>query len=77
MTNSLEKKILEKIRKDSIRPKPKISFVIKNSLILSFFMISIILGALSFSVLFYIFSDNQNIIFESFDIYKLKNAIVF
>lgn len=77
MTNSLEKRILEKIKKDSIKPKSKISFVIKNSLILSFFIISIILGALSFSVLFYIFSNNQNIIFESFNVYQLKNAIIF
>lgn len=77
MTNNLEKRILDKIKKDDIRPKSKWYFVLKNSIYISSFVISILLGAISFSVLFYIFSNNQSVIFDSYNTYQLKNAIIF
>ena len=77
MNNNLEKRILEKIKKENIEPISKSYFVIKNSFFISIFIISIILGAISFSVLFYIFSHNQNILYDSYNIYQLKNAIIF
>ena len=78
MTNqSLEKRILEKIKKEKIKPKSKWYFIIKNSFFFSIFIISIILGSLSFSVLFYIFSNNQSLIFDYYNVYELKNAILF
>lgn len=77
MTNNLEKRILDKIKKDNIKPKSKWYFILKNSIYISSFIISILLGAISFSVLFYIFSNNQSIIFDSYNIYQLKNAIIF
>ena len=77
MTNSLEKRILEKIKKDDIKPRSKLYFVLKNSLSISSFLVSIILGSISFSVLFYIFSNNKSLITNSYNIYQLKNAILF
>ena len=77
MNNLLEKRILEKIKKEKIKPKSKFFFVFKNSLIISSYFISLVLGALSFSVLFYIFSDNKSIILNNFNILALKNAIIF
>lgn len=77
MTNALEKRILDKIKKEKILPKSKLFFVLKNSLIFSSYFISIILGAISFSVIFYIFSDNRDLIFDKFNILALKNAIIF
>ncbi len=77
MTNNLEKRILDRIKKNKIKPKSKLFFIIKNSITISFHLISIILGAISFSVLFYIFSGNQNLIFDKFNLLALKNAIIF
>jgi glucan phosphoethanolaminetransferase (alkaline phosphatase superfamily) len=51
--------------------------VLKNSFFLSAFGISIFVGALSFSILFYIFSDNSSYILERYDFEKLKFAIGF
>ncbi len=77
MNNNLEKRILEKIKKEKIKPIPRWFFVLKNSFFLSLFGISIFMGALSFSILFYIFSDNGAYILEKYNFEKLKFAILF
>jgi len=77
MTNKkLEQQILEKIKKEKIKPRPKVYFVIKNSFFISLFFISTILGAISFSVIFYIFSNDQSIL-NYFNLKYLKNGIFF
>jgi hypothetical protein len=77
MTNNLEKRILDKIKKENIKPLPRWFFILKNSFFLSIFGISIFMGSLSFSIIFYIFSDNLSYILEKYDFDKLKYAIFF
>jgi hypothetical protein len=77
MTNDFQKRILEKIKKEEIKPIPRWFFVLKNSFFLSLFGISIFIGSLAFSILFYIFSDNTKYILEKYNFEKLKFAIFF
>jgi hypothetical protein len=77
MTNDFQKRILEKIKKEDIKPIPRWFFVLKNSFFVSLFGISIFIGSLAFSLLFYIFSDNTNYILEKYNFEKLKFAIFF
>ena len=77
MTNNLEKRILEKIKKEKIKPIPRWFFILKNSFFLSMLGFSVLIGSLAFSVLFYIFSDNSFYFFDKFDFEKVKTIIIF
>jgi hypothetical protein len=51
MEKDLSKEVLEKIKKQRLKPKSKWHFVLKDSAVWFVFAASIILGALSFSVI--------------------------
>lgn len=53
----IEKKILDKIKKEKIQPKPKWQFFAKNFLIWAMLILSIILGALIIAILIFRFSN--------------------
>ena len=77
MNNSFEKRILVKIKKEKIKPKSKWYFILKNSFYLSSFVIFLMLGSISFSIIFYIFSGNTSILIQNYNISELKNAVIF
>lgn len=71
MKSELNKKIIEKIRGQHLAPKPKIFFVLKNVFFWSLFLLSILLGTISFATILYNFSGNQEILQNLF----LKNNL--
>ena len=59
---NLEKEILDKIKRDGIKPKPRLFFVFRN---ISFWFLSIvfiIFGAISFATILYKISGNYQVI---------------
>lgn len=59
MEKDFSKEILEKIKKDGIRPKSKWHFMLKDYVVWSVFAVSIILGALSFSIILHFLEIND------------------
>jgi len=53
------KKIINQIKKDKIKPKPKWQFVVMNVLLWFFGLVALILGSFVFSVILYMFIDND------------------
>jgi len=63
MTKKITKKILQKIKQEKIKPRPKFIFILKNLLFWFFFIISIILGGKIFAFLIFIFQSGDFDIF--------------
>lgn len=59
MEKDFSKEVLEKIKKERIRPKSKWRFALKDSAVWSVFAASIALGALSFSVILHFWEIND------------------
>ncbi|MDD3006494.1 MAG: hypothetical protein PHX30_02850 [Candidatus Pacebacteria bacterium] len=59
MEKDFSKEILEKIKKEQIKPRSKRYFMLKNSVVWFVFAMSIILGALSFSVILHFWEIND------------------
>jgi len=53
------KKVLEKIRKEDIKPIPKWHFMLKNSFIWGLFIVNLLLGAIGFAVVIYLLVNND------------------
>lgn len=51
-------KILEKIKQAHIKPKPRWEFLLKNCVIWALFIISILIGSLSFGIMIFMFKNN-------------------
>ncbi len=66
--------VIEKIKKQEIRPKSKWFFVLKNILFWFLFFISILLGGLSFSFVLYILFLNDTLV--SFYLANNKNVFI-
>jgi hypothetical protein len=62
--SNLENKIIEKIQEQDIKPLPKTYFVAKNILLWILWVISVMVGALAFSVIEHMISNND------WDMYK-------
>jgi len=60
----LGKKVLERIKAEKIEPKPRWQFLLRDCLIWTAFSISVIVGALSFGVILFVFLSND------WDLYK-------
>ncbi len=71
MNTKLSKKIIKEIQEKQIIPKSKIFFIIKNMLFWLFSVLSVLIGAISFSTILYNLSGNQEII----NAFLLKNNI--
>ena len=56
---SISKKILQKIRKEQIKPKPKWEFLLKNYVFWGAFILSIIVGGLASSVAIFRLVNND------------------
>lgn len=59
-------KIIERIEKDSLSPKPKWSFLLKNYTIWFFGILSVLLGAISFSLIIYLFKAGDGLVSGDF-----------
>jgi len=59
MEKDLSKEILEKIKKDQIKPKSKWLFLLRDYVVWFVFAFSIILGALSFSIILHFWEIND------------------
>ena len=53
------KKVLEKIKKEEIKPIPKWHFMLKESFIWSLFVLSTILGSVGFGIVLYLLNNND------------------
>ncbi len=56
---STGQKILQKIKEGHIKPKPKWEFLLKSYIIWLFFGLSIVVGSLSFSIMFFLFKNTN------------------
>lgn len=63
---SFTDKIINKIEKDKLLPKPKWSFLLKNYIIWFFGILSVLLGAISFSLIIYLFKASNGLISGNF-----------
>lgn len=59
MEKDFSKEILDKIKKDQIKPRSRWHYMLKDSVVWFVFGVSIILGALSFSVILHFFEIND------------------
>ncbi len=59
MSKDLGAKVLEKIKEKKLRPKPKWEFLLKNYIIWGFSFLSLIIGSLASSVIFYMLIKND------------------
>ncbi len=63
----ISKKIIDKIKNEDLKPTPKWHFLLRDYIIWSFFIISILLGSISFSVIIFFLSQGD------WDVYKFLN----
>ncbi|MDD3711440.1 MAG: hypothetical protein PHP37_02475 [Patescibacteria group bacterium] len=63
---SFADKIIEKIEKDKLSPKPKWSFLLKNYTVWFFGILSVLLGAISFSLIIYLFRAGDGLVSGNF-----------
>ena len=66
MTN-LMKDIIGKIKKDKIKPTPRWVFLLKRSVVLGLFILSILLGSVAVSIIFYQFNDADWDVYSKMD----------
>ncbi len=59
-------KIIERIEKDSLSPKPRWSFLLKNYIIWFFGILSVFFGAISFSLIMYLFKAGDSLVSGNF-----------
>ncbi|MCD4694216.1 hypothetical protein K8R62_02550 [bacterium] len=59
MNKKISEVIFKKIKESHIKPKPKWEFLLKDYTIWTLFGISLIVGGLAFSVIFYMFANND------------------
>lgn len=58
MTSRISEKIIDKIKKEEIKPAPKWHFLLKNYVVWVFFLFSILIGSLSFSVILFFITNS-------------------
>lgn len=58
--------LISKIKEKHIVPKPRWSFIFKNYFLWTVGALSLIFGAISFSLIIYIFKSNENIVINNF-----------
>jgi hypothetical protein len=58
--NNIQNKIIQKLKKEQIKPKPKYTFLLKKYLLWTSAIVAIILGSLALSIIYY-FLKNQDI----------------
>ncbi|MDX9970569.1 MAG: hypothetical protein RBS56_01530 [Candidatus Gracilibacteria bacterium] len=63
--NNLSEKIIEKIEKDGIFPKPKWEFLLKDTVLWVSFVLSVLMGAVSISVILFFVKTGDLDIYES------------
>ncbi len=75
---SISENVIKKINKENIKPKPRYVFVLKNMLLWLMGCISIILGAISFSIIIYLFSSQNNLLLNRFgaNIWEIVFALI-
>jgi hypothetical protein len=56
---SISDKVIEKIKKEKIKPTPKWHFLLKNYILWSGFVVSVAIGSLSFSIAFHQTNEND------------------
>ncbi|GAB4140857.1 MAG: hypothetical protein Fur0024_2500 [Patescibacteria group bacterium] len=59
MERNLSEKVFEKIKNEKIEPKPKWEFLLKDSFLWGVFMISVVFGAIGFSVFLFLLIENN------------------
>jgi len=57
----ISKKVLEKIKKQDIRPIPKWQFMLKDSFVWSLFGINLILGSIGFAIIIFLLVNNDSV----------------
>jgi len=62
----LGKKIIEKIEKKKIKPKPKWEFLLKDSVLWFFVVLTVIVGSLAFSIIIYMIDNNDWDLYDHF-----------
>jgi hypothetical protein len=70
-------KIISKIEKDKIKPRPRWKFVFKNYFLWIIGVFSLLFGALSFSLIIYLFNSGENIFSDRFGASFLEVFLVF
>lgn len=75
---SISENVIAKIKKEKIKPKARYIFVLKNLFLWLMGSISIILGAISFSLIIYLFTSQNNLLLNSFgaNIWEILMALI-
>lgn len=75
---SISENVIQKIEKNKIKPKARYIFVLKNLLLWLMGSVSIILGAISFSLIIYLFTSQNNLLINRFgaNIWEIVLALI-
>lgn len=73
--SSISEKVLNEIREKKIEPKPRWQFLLKDYLVWSAFTASVIVGAVSFSVIMFVFLSNDWNLYQYLRINPLEHFV--
>ncbi len=75
---SISENLIKKINKEKIKPRSPYVFILKNLFLWCLGIISIILGAISFSLLLYLFKDQTDLLLNNFgaNLWELALALI-